>query len=308
MGVWIDTDMGFDDIAAILTVIDAGFPIDGISLVAGNAPLDQVRRNASGAAKAFGWTIPMHSGRALPVMVQLETAQAILGGTGIPTSGLTVPQDCPPPEGNAFTALCDWLEQSEVPRRILALGPLTNIAALVLARPDLAARIGDLTWMGGGLTKGNHTASAEFNAYADPEAAAIVFAHDLPVRMVDLDFCRQILAAPEDVHPVRTAGGCSAALLADMLEGFITIATSRGRPAMALYDPAAAAAFVRPDLVEFTPAHIAVETAGTHTRGRTVVETRSTHARFNAAYASACDTAALHDVILTALVRAASRP
>src|SRR5690348_16458183 len=59
MGVWIDTDMGFDDIAAILVVAQSEFEIDGISLVFGNAPLPQVRRNAAGAATAFGWKFPI---------------------------------------------------------------------------------------------------------------------------------------------------------------------------------------------------------------------------------------------------------
>jgi purine nucleosidase len=305
MGVWIDTDLGFDDIAAILTVLDAGMTVDGLSLVFGNTPLEQVRRNAAGAASVFGWTFPVHVGRSLPVLGILETAERILGGTGIPTVGLTVPQDKLTDhlsaESDAFLALCAWLETTEEPHRILALGPLTNIAALALARPDLSARIGELVWMGGGLTKGNHTASAEFNAFADPEAAAIVFAQGLPVKMVDLDFCRQILAAPEDAAPIRAAGGRNAGLIADMLEGFISIATSRGRPGMALYDPAAAAAFVRPDLVRFEPAHIAVETAGSLTRGRTVVETRATHAKFNAAYAASCEVDAVKALILGAL-------
>ncbi len=115
MGVWIDTDMGFDDIAAIVTVMDAGLEVDGISLVFGNTPLDQVRRNAAGAATAFGWRVPLHSGLGRPVMGHMETAEAILGSTGIPTIGLTVPQDQPQPEGDAFAALCDWLENAPAP-------------------------------------------------------------------------------------------------------------------------------------------------------------------------------------------------
>jgi len=301
MGVWIDTDMGFDDIAAILVVLHAGLEIDGVSLVFGNTPLDQVRRNAAGAAKAFGWTCPLHAGREMPVMGTLETAQAILGETGIPTAGRTLPAADDVCGGAAFAALCNWLEKSAKPRRILALGPLTNIAALVLARPDLAARIDDLTWMGGGLTRGNHTASAEFNAFADPEAVAIVLAHGLPLRMVDLDFCRKVLAAPDDIAPVRAAGGKNAELLADMLAGYIDIGISRGRAAMAVYDPCAAVAFVRPDLVRFQPARIDMECAGTLTRGRTVVETRATHAAFNGEFAADCDASAIKAIVLDAL-------
>jgi len=180
MGIWIDTDMGFDDIAAILVVAHSHLAIDGVSLVSGNAPLSHVRANAASAAAVFDWTFPIHTGRELPVLCRLETAQSILGQTGIPTTGRSLPPAGPLPESSAFAALCDWLSDGKGPKRILALGPLTNIAALALARPDLADRIDELTWMGGGVTAGNHTASAEFNAFADPEALAIVLAHGLP--------------------------------------------------------------------------------------------------------------------------------
>ncbi|MBZ9791355.1 nucleoside hydrolase [Rhizobium sp. 3T7] len=306
MGVWIDTDMGFDDIAAILVVTHAKLDISGISLVFGNTPLPQVRVNAAGAAKAFGWTFPIHTGRAMPVLGALETAQAILGETGIPTTGKGLPDASPLAESDAFTGLCRWLE-ADGPHRILALGPLTNLAALALARPDLAARITEITWMGGGVTSGNHTASAEFNALADPEALAIVLAHRLPLRMVDLDLCRKVIARPDDVVPVQGAGGSNATLLADMLDGYIGIGTSRGRSGMAIYDPSAAAAFVAPDIVSFRPARIDAELQGQHTRGRTVVETRVTHAAFNAEYAADIDVEKARALILGALIDEARR-
>ncbi|NLS05627.1 nucleoside hydrolase [Rhizobium sp. P32RR-XVIII] len=306
MGVWIDTDMGFDDIAAILVVSQSGLEIDGVSLVFGNTPLAQVEANAAGAAQAFGWKFPIHAGRGQPVFAKLETAQAVLGETGIPTIGKGLPKAATPAESDAFTALCRWLEQ-EGPRRILALGPLTNIAALALARPDLAALITDLTWMGGGVTSGNHTASAEFNAFADPEALAIVIAHGLPLRMVDLDLCRKVLAKPEDIEPVRSGGGANAEMLADMLAGYIRIGTSRGRTAMAIYDPSAAVAFVAPDIVRFRPARIDVELHGQLTRGRTVVETRASHSTFNARFADDIDAEKAHTIILAALVNEARK-
>ena len=308
MGLWIDTDMGFDDIAAILVVAASGLPIDGVSLVFGNAPLDQVSRNAAGAASAFSWGFPIHAGRANPVLGQIETAQRILGETGIPTVGATLPPVDDLFASDAFEALCQWLADGEGEKRLLALGPLTNIAAVCLARPDLAARITELTWMGGGVTLGNHTASAEFNAFADPEAAAIVLAHGLPLKMVDLDFCREVTAALSDVTPIREAGGKNARLVADMLEGFINIAISRGRDAMALYDPCAAVAIVAPDSVTWKRARIDVELQGGLTRGRTVVEARPAHAeRFNAHYAESIDPEFARNVILGALLKEASR-
>ena len=306
MGVWIDTDMGFDDLAAIMVAAHGGLAIDGISLVFGNAPLEQVRRNASGAAAAFVWPFPIHAGRAKPVLGKLETAVSILSDAGMPTAGEALPAGPDAFAEDAFEALCAWLERGEGERRVLALGPLTNIAAVALARPDLAAKITDLTWMGGGLTAGNHTASAEFNAFADPEAVAIVLADEIPFRMVDLDLCRKVLCAPEDVDPVRAAGGRNALLLADLLAGFVAIATSRGRKAMSLYDAVAAVAFVQPDLVTWGEARIDMELAGAVTRGRTVVETRSGRGEFNARFAADIDAQRAKDIILSALKAEAS--
>ena len=308
MGVWIDTDMGFDDMAAIFLVARAGLAIDGVSLVAGNAPLDQVRSNAAGAAAAFSWTFPIHAGRAHAVLGGRETAAAILGERGMPSAGRTLPQAALPPAGDAFAALCNWLENADAePRRLLALGPLTNIAALALARPDLAARISDLTWMGGAIAAGNHTASAEFNAYADPEALAIVLGHGLPLTMIDLDLCRKVPTGPGEVDGLRRLGGRNAALIADLLSGYVDIAIRRGRAAMPIYDAIAAAVFVAPELAELRQARIEVELQGRHTRGRTVVETRASHAAFNARFAADIDAAGAHAMVLDALAEEARK-
>ncbi|QYA13412.1 nucleoside hydrolase [Rhizobium sp. AB2/73] len=307
MGIWIDTDMGFDDIAAILVVAHSDLVIDGVSLVTGNAPLPHVQANAASAAAVFNWTFPIHTGRELPVLCKLETAQGILGQTGIPTAGRSLPPANPLPASDAFGALSNWLSDGNGPKRMLALGPLTNIAALALARPDLAARIDELTWMGGGVTSGNHTASAEFNAFADPEALAIVLAHGLPLRMVDLDICRKVLAWPEDVAHIRKIAGEKAQLLADLLEGYINIAVSRGRPAMAIYDPTAAAIFVEPDIATLRHARIDAELQGQHTRGRTVVETRASHGQFNAHFAAEIDAERARRIIFDALMREGGR-
>jgi purine nucleosidase len=243
-------------------------------------------------------------GRDRSVLGAIVTAQAVLGVAGMQTVGRALPQRTAAFPEDAFEAICGWLD-GPGPHRLLALGPLSNIAAAVLARPGLAAAIDELVWMGGGVTVGNHTASAEFNAFADPEAVAIVLAHGVPLRMVDLDICRRVMLTPADVGPIRAAGGPAAGLLADLLAGYIEIGTSRGRPGHALYDPVAAVAFTRPDLVSFRPARIDVELAGTLTRGRTVVDPRPA-AIPNARYAVDIDVEAARRVILDALAAAAA--
>jgi purine nucleosidase len=302
MGVWIDTDMGFDDIAAILVAVSEGLVIDGISLVFGNTELDQVCRNAAGATQTFGWTFPIYRGLDRPLVGALETAASILGDSGIPTLSRMLPDCDLPIYPDTLDALIDWLGDGEGEKRLMALGPLTNIAKLCQDHPDLASKISEITWMGGGITTGNHTASAEFNAFADPEAVDVVIASGIPFKMIDLDVCRKVTADMEDVAALRQAGGENAELMADMLGGFVSIATRRGRSAMALYDPVAGVAFARPELLTFQHARIDVELAGTFTRGRTCVEPRDGKAGpFNAWIAPEIDAAKAKDVILSAL-------
>lgn len=303
MSVWVDTDMSVDDVFALLLLQAAGETVDGVSLSFGVTPLAQVRRNAAAARSVFGWRFPLHVGADRAILGGQEHATRILGETGIRSRGLTLPPGPDPAFDQGVQELAAWLEAG--PRRtLLALGPLTNIAAMALAWPDLAQRIERIVWMGGGVTSGNHTASAEFNALADPEALAILLARDVPIRMIDLDACRRVQIEEADVTALRASPGPHAALLADLLGGYLDIALERGRPTMALYDPVAAAACVRPDLFRFRSVRLDAELGGLHTRGRTVVETRhpETH---NAEIVADLDAGAVKALCLAALAEAA---
>ncbi|MDF1587056.1 nucleoside hydrolase [Marinimicrococcus flavescens] len=301
--VWIDTDAGFDDLAAILTVLARpDIAVDGISLVAGNTPLDGVVRNACRMKAFFGWRAPLHAGRDRPLLGPLVTAQDVLGEDGMRTAGRSLPDEQAPLDGrNALAAMAAWLERSEA-ATVLALGPLTNLAALLLARPDLAARIGEVMWMGGSADRGNHTAAAEFNAFVDPEAVAVVLGSGVPFRMVGLDACRQVPVRLADAAALRACGTPRALLLADLLEGYVRIASPDGSRPMALYDPVAAAALLDAQAVRFDPMHVAVELAGTHTRGMTVCEWRIPRkAEANARVAVQADADRVRGRVLAAL-------
>ena len=90
--VWIDTDMGFDDLAAVLLVAaQPDWQIDGLSLVAGNAPLAVVIDNALRSAACFGWRMPIHAGRDRPLACALVTAQNILGQDAMASAGRSLP-------------------------------------------------------------------------------------------------------------------------------------------------------------------------------------------------------------------------
>jgi purine nucleosidase len=309
--VWIDTDMGFDDLAAVLTVAAApGWTVDGLSLVAGNAPIEVVTDNALRAAAFLGWTMPIHRGRDKPLAAELVTAQNILGEDAMKSAG----RGLPPARAalaaqDGVSALADYLAHAPQPATVLALGPLTNLAAVVLARPELAARIGLLMWMGGSAGPGNHTAAAEFNAAVDPEAIQHVLDAGVPLRMVGLDACRQVRVHAADAEALRGIGTERAEVLADLLLGYVRIASPDGSAPMALYDPTAAAALVAPDGMQFRAAHMAAELQGRHTRGMTVLEWRvPRRAAANVQVASIADEPLLRQVVLQALASAARQP
>ncbi|MCR9138732.1 MAG: nucleoside hydrolase [Alphaproteobacteria bacterium] len=270
--LWIDTDMGFDDMLAIMMIRQSGRAIAGCSLVFGNSTFDRIHANAAGMAALWSWDFAIHNGAARPISGALVTARNILGPSGLPTLGQVLPEAPPLPDrSQATTALAHWLETAPAAVDILALGPITNLGMLLQSRPDLSSRINCITWMGGSATTGNHTAAAEFNAFADPEAAAIVFASSVPVRMVDLDLCRQVTMAPPDLDELRGLNTEKAQLLHDLLGGFITISISKGRPSQPIFDPVAAASIVDSDAVGFEPATVCIDTSDGPMRGQTDV-------------------------------------
>ena len=302
--VWIDTDMGFDDLAAVLTVAASpDWSIAGLSLVAGNAPLDVVVDNAARAAALFGWNMPIHRGRDRPIERTLVTAAYILGAGAMPTAGKTLPKQAARLSSmDGISALIAELDRSREALTILALGPLTNLAVALLARPDLTSRIERVVWMGGSVGRGNHTASAEFNAAVDPEAVQIVLNAGVPFKMIGLDVCRQVQVTGEDAERLRNVGGEIAHILADLLAGYVGIARRRGGTCMALYDPTAAAALVEPCAVTCQPAHLAVECTDVLTQGRTIVEWQvPEHGSANAEVAVAVDESAVRRIVLDAL-------
>lgn len=309
--IWIDTDLGFDDLAAVLTVLHTPpWGVEGMSLVAGNAPLEVVVDNALRAAAFFGWGFPIHAGCARPLAGELVTAQNILGADAMVSAGRSLPMArAALASGDAVAALIDHLAAAAEPATVLALGPLTNIATVLRARPDLAARIGQLMWMGGSAGPGNHTAAAEFNAAVDPEAINVVLDAGAPLRMVGLDACRQVRVHAGDAQALRAIGSDKAQVLADLLLGYVRIASPDGSLPMALYDPTAAAALVAPEGLVFRPAHVVAECKGEHTRGMTVVEWRvPRRTTANAQVASLADEAQLRRVVLDALAACASAP
>lgn len=263
--LWVDTDYGFDDLWALLVLARHGRTPAGISLVAGNAPLPRVIANARGGAAAYDLQAPLYAGAAQPLVRPLETATRVLGPKGMSSRGPMLPEIPGAALPDAIPALADWLLSAapNAPREVLALGPLTNIARLLTEAPQAAQKITRLVWMGGSNGPGNHSPRAEFNALADPEAAAQLAAAGLPLEVADLMLCRQVTFGPDDMPEMDV-------LTAGLLQGYLDIGLSRGRAGMAIYDPVAAMVYLRPDLFQSLPCDLSVSTTEDDSYGETM--------------------------------------
>jgi inosine-uridine nucleoside N-ribohydrolase len=161
--------------------------------------------------------------------------------------------------------------------------------------------------MGGGAF-GNRSAVAEFNIWADPEAAAVVFGYGGPLVMAGLDLTHQLLATLPRIDAVRAKPGRAAAVFAELFSFFSTtyIARHDDIAGAAVHDPCAVLALTHPQLFERERRHVAIETAGNHTRGMTVIDRRTLKDRPapNCDVLTRIDADAAWDVIVEAIAAA----
>jgi inosine-uridine nucleoside N-ribohydrolase len=191
----------------------------------------------------------------------------------------------------------------EGPHTLVATGPLTNVALLLALHPDLVERV---VLMGGAIGEGNTTPAAEFNIWADPEAAARVFASGVDVTMVGLDVTHRALLTKERVARLRAEGGRAAGVVAD-LHAFYSGFHARvyGWDGAPVHDALALAHVVRDDLLRTEHVGVAIDTGMGPSRGRTLVYRRSGGPAANAHVAVDVDAPAFIEMLCT---RIASLP
>jgi inosine-uridine nucleoside N-ribohydrolase len=271
----LDCDPGHDDAVAILLAAgDPALDLRAITTVAGNGTLEKVTYNARRVCTLAGIRdVPIAAGADRPLHRPLETAahvhgESALDGPALPEPG--VPLD----ERPAVRLMADVLAETTEPVTVLPIGPLTNVAALLEAEPDLVReRVREIVFMGGSTGRGNHAPYAEFNVYVDPEAAERVLASGVPVTMVGLNLTHQAIATPEVIARLEALD----TELASVVAGWMTFFASTNReqwglPGPPVHDACAVALAIDPGVVRSVDAFVAIETDGRWTRGATVVD------------------------------------
>ncbi len=274
--VIMDCDPGHDDAIALL--LAAGSPkldLRLVTVVAGNQTLDNTLRNALAVLSAAGvHDVPVAGGMDRPLVRSRIVAGHIHGRTGL--DGPALPEiTIQPSPRHAVDLLIATLLESERPITLIPTGPLTNVAVAMRLNPAILGRIERIVLMGGSAGLGNTTPAAEFNIFADPEAAHIVFGSGVPLTMVGLDVTLQTIAKPDRLARIAVLNTPIAALVIGWLDFFGgRYRETYGLAGPPLHDPCAVAQVIRPGIVRTRPAHVEIDISHGPSYGRTLCDLR----------------------------------
>lgn len=274
--VILDGDPGHDDaIAWVLAKSNLNFDIKAVTSVAGNQTLKKTTYNAMRVCTLLGIEAPIAKGRNKPLLAQLITAGNFHGESGL--DGPKLPEPCMQLEElSSVELMSKVLNETDELVTIISTGPLTNVAALLLAHPEVKDKIGMISIMGGGLRNGNWTPAAEFNIFEDPEAAQIVFTSGIPLTMCGLDVTEKAIVYPDDEKKIRAIGNQVSTIVADWLAFFFKHHEQLGWSGSPLHDPCAVAVLLKPEIFTIKDLYVQVDTKGQYTRGATIPDWHGT--------------------------------
>jgi purine nucleosidase len=272
----IDSDTASDDAVALVMAMQyPDVQIEAITVVAGNVPVDQGVQNALYTVELCQGRAPVHRGMPAPLTRPLQTAQYVhgqdgMGDIGLPLTGRT------PASNDAIHVLLKTIHQFAGDITLVTLGPLTNIAVALQQDPSIVGAVSECVIMGGtGRGHGNITPVGEYNFWADPEAARIVFESGMNLKMVGWDVSRTYAVFNlEDTAKLRGIGTPLAEFCVDIQATLVDFAMNQSKlPGFDLPDPIATAIALQPEVAtESKSLFVAIETQSDLCRGQSIVD------------------------------------
>jgi pyrimidine-specific ribonucleoside hydrolase len=239
--------------------------------VSGNVPVDLVVRNTLDVLEAAGAShVPVARGMDVPLLETMVNAAEIHGKNGL--GGIELAKSASEPLNvHAVEFLRRELTDVSDSMTIVALGPLTNIATLIRAYPEVVSKIDEIVVMGGAIGPGNVTPTAEFNIRQDPEAADIVFGSGIPILLYIWDVFIKVAFVRSEIESFSNSSNNSVALAGNLL---MSMLDRFGRPETSIGDAGAVACILNANAITAKQLPVAVELSGKYTRGQTVVDQR----------------------------------
>ena len=271
----IDTDTASDDAVALIMALRApDVDVVAITTVAGNVPVVQATRNALYTAELCGSNVPVYEGAAKPLNGEHMHAEWFHGQDGLGDHGYAAPKRAAEPM-HAVDAMIQCINENPG-LTLVTLGPLTNVALAITKDLGLSSKVGRCVVMGGNpCCEGNVTPAAEYNFWADPEAARIVLRSKLPVDLVGWHLCRGAAALNrEDIQHVLSLGTPAAGFAIECNSTAMdAYRRQTGEIGISLPDPIAMAIAIDPSICTLSSKHLVeIEVAGQFTRGMLVVD------------------------------------
>lgn len=263
-----------DCFAIMLAMNSPEVEILGITTVQGNVPVERGFSNASYLVENLKKNIPVHTGRPGTYdkarnekrkwLSQRKEMEQITPMLSIDSDTKGAPQ---------FIVETCIANSGDI--ELVTIGPLTNIAQALVIEPSLSEHVNKITMMAGAATvQGNVTPAAEFNIWADPESASVVFKSGIPIRMVPLDVCHKTRFGREHLNQIGKNKHSLCQFVQESVDPWLKINPNQDiiDQGLHLYDSLAVALCFLPDLAEYKEAFVSVETQGEFTDGETVCE------------------------------------
>jgi purine nucleosidase len=303
----IDCDTGIDDaVALLLAFASPEFDLLGVCTTDGNVSAELVARNTRIIRQIAGREeVPVHVGCPRPIVREPVEAGHFHGESGLGDLEIFEPA-VPAADGHAVNFIIDTVMRLPPESVTLAVtGPMTNLAVAMVMQPRIIERLGPVIIMGGARSEGgNIIASAEFNVFADPHAAQVVFTSGCPITVLGLDATHQVRATEARMTAIEAIDTPAAKTAARLLRfaGRIADELMDGEEAP-LHDPCTIAFLLKPELFTTRPCAVLVETGSALTIGHTAVEFRVDPKTASIQWVTKVDADGVFDLLIERLAR-----
>lgn len=267
----LDCDPGTDDaLALLLALASPELSVLAVTVAGGNVGLELTLPNALALTALAGSSVPVHAGADRPLLGRFASAPRIHGADGL--GGVVLPAGGSPAPGLAADIIRHTLRQAAEPVTLVGIGPATNLALALTTEPALAARVEQIVLMSGAWAEGNVTPAAEFNAWSDPEALAILCATGRPLVFATLELTDQALVTPARIAAWRASGTGRCLHLACDIQASVPFSPRLRVAGSPLHDPCAIAWLIRPDLFTSRGCGVQIDLGPGPGRGRTIID------------------------------------
>ena len=278
----IDTDPGADDaLTFLLALASPEIQLEALTTTQGNVTVEKATRNALAVLELLGKShIPVVQGTSLPLVVSLKASDHVHGQSGLGNAKLPEP-NIKPVAQHAIDFLIERFLAEPGELSLFAIGPLTNVALAIRKEPRFASAVKEMVIMGGAIREGgNITPQAEFNIYADPHAAHIVFHSGIPITLIPLDVTHKTMLYTTQIDQLKNIGSPISRFIVDATSDYIHFTESKtGISGCALHDPLTLATVIAPELLTIEEHFVDVDISGGVSTGSTFADFYHTTAR-----------------------------